>query len=154
MENGVIHAFILLKTWWNRGITYITIPLTIFNLVSLSLLWRPILVTYGIPSWLFYVVVPTVTVSVTLAIGYYDTSKEIWLRESDVINKKANPYDKPFTKMFQEVSDIKVMLEEERGKVSNIIGITIEKPEIPKEIVPDVVDEDEMLTQDFPFRSR
>lgn len=116
MEKGIIHAFVNVKTWWNRGNTYIAIPITIFNLVSLSLLWRPILVTYGIPSWLFYIFVPTVTVSVTLFIGYYDTVKEVWLKESDVINKKANPYDKPFNKMFLEVSEIKEILEEMKQK--------------------------------------
>ena len=110
MEKGVIHAFILLKTWWNRGITYVAIFLTIFNLVSLSLLWRPILITYGIPTWVFYVIVPTVVVSFTLFIGYYDTVKKIWLRETDIMNQNANPYHESFNKMFKEVSEINEML--------------------------------------------
>jgi hypothetical protein len=116
LENGVIHAFINLKTWWNRGLTYIAIPLTMFNLLSLSLLWRPILVTYGIPSWLFYVVVPTITVVVTL----YDTIKEVWKREAIIQNDASNPWYAEFTKMFQEVSDIKIMLEEEQSKTQKL----------------------------------
>lgn len=111
---GIIYFFVNVKTWWNRGTTYITIPITIFNLLSLSLLWRPILVTYGIPSWLFYILVPTITVSVTLYIGYYDTVREVWRREADVQNIAANPWYEQNMKLFKEVSEIKVMLEDER----------------------------------------
>lgn len=106
MDRGIINAFILVKTWWNRGITYIAIFLTLFNILSLSLLWRPILVEYGIPPWTFYIFVPTLTVILAVMIGYYDTSRKLWLRESDVINKNANPYDAPFNKMFTEVAEI------------------------------------------------
>jgi hypothetical protein len=102
----IITYSVTVKTWWNRGLSYVTIPITIFNLVSLSLLWRPILVTYGIPSWVFYVIVPTVMVSTTLFLGKYDVSHNIYLEECDVNNKMANPYDKPFNKMFLEVTEI------------------------------------------------
>jgi hypothetical protein len=121
VDKGIIHTCIILKTWWNRGITYVTIFLTLFNLVSLSLLWRPILVTFGIPSWLFYVIVPTVAITVTLIIGKYDTDKQIWLRESDVINQKANPYHEHFMKIFEEIPQTKRDVDDLQTKVDRIL---------------------------------
>lgn len=115
----------LVSRWrfrWSRGIQWTTIPMTLFSVVSMAIIWTPILNQFGIPLWVFIIVAATGFLGTTILVGYFDDRYKMIKRETEHFNVGSNPYDGPLKKLFEEsekntreIQEIKQMIDDSFG---------------------------------------